>query len=59
MTSRLEARLTRLETRSDQTSRKFVVVADEAERNELMRAGRIPDGAVVIITGVLRSAKSA
>jgi hypothetical protein len=59
MASRLEARLTRLEARRDQASRKFVVVGDEAERDSLARAGRIPERAVIIITGVHRPAKSA
>jgi len=37
------------------TSRKFIVVANEAERDALARAGGIPARAVVIITGVPRS----
>jgi hypothetical protein len=55
MASRLEARLTRLEVRGDKASKNLVVVGDEAERDVLMRAGSIPDRAVVIITGVCRS----
>jgi hypothetical protein len=55
MSNALEARLRTLETRADQTSRKCIVVANEAERDALARAGRIPVGAVVIITGVPRS----
>jgi len=51
--------LTRLEASSDHTSKKLVVVGDEAERNALMRAGGIPDRAVVIITGVLGSVRTA
>jgi hypothetical protein len=57
MASRLEARLTRLEVRGDKVSKNLVVVEDESERDALMRAGSIPDRAVVIITGVSRSAK--
>jgi hypothetical protein len=57
MANALEARLTRLEAKSDQMSRKVVVVGDEAEFNALMRAGRIPDAAIVIITGVCRAAQ--
>ncbi len=48
MTNRLEARLTRLEARSDERSRKFVIVGDEAEREALARARAIPPDAVVI-----------
>jgi hypothetical protein len=59
MPSRLEARLTRLEESSDYSSKKFVVVGHEAEREALARAGRIPDGAIVVMTGVSRSTKSA
>ncbi len=55
MTRSLEARLTRLEVKSGQASRRFIVVADEAERDALARVGSIPAGAVVIITGVPRS----
>jgi hypothetical protein len=55
MSNALEARLTRPEAKSDQASRKFIVVANEVERNALGRAGGIPAGAVVIITGVPRS----
>lgn len=55
MTNRLEARLTRLETKSDQGSR--IVVGDEAERDALARAGGISADAVVIITGVPGSIK--
>ncbi len=55
MAKALDARLTRLEAKSDETSRKFVVVGDEAERDALARAGGIPAGTVVIITGVPRS----
>ncbi len=59
MASKLEARLTRLEANSDHTSEQFVVVGDEAEHNELMRARRIQDGAVVIVTGVCRATRTA
>jgi hypothetical protein len=55
MPNAFEARLRKLETRTDQTSRKFIVVGDEAERDALARAGGIAAGAVVIITGVPRS----
>ena len=55
MSNALEARLTRLEAKGDQASRKFIVLANEAERDALARAGGIPAGAVVIITGVPRS----
>ncbi len=55
MTRSLEARLTRLEVKSGQASRRFIVVADVAERDALARVGSIPAGAVVIITGVPRS----
>jgi hypothetical protein len=55
MSNALEARLTRLEAKSDQASRKFIAVANEAERDALARVGRIPVGSVVIITGVPRS----
>jgi len=54
MSNALEARLRRLETRADQTSREFIVVGNEAERDALARAGGIPAGAVVVITGVPR-----
>ena len=59
MANALEARLARLEARSDQASKKFIVVGDVAERDALIQAGRVPDGAVVIITGVRRSAGAA
>ena len=39
----------------DQGSRQFIIVGDEAERDALARAGGIPVGAMVIMTGVLRS----
>jgi hypothetical protein len=55
MSNALEARLRRLEAKNGRTSRKFIVVANEAERDALARAGDIPAGAVVIITGVPRS----
>jgi hypothetical protein len=55
MANALEARLRRLEARDDQASRKIIVVGDEAERDALARAGGIPAGAVIIITGVPRS----
>jgi hypothetical protein len=55
MSNALEARLTRVEAKSNQASRKFVVVANEAERDALARAGGIPADALVIITGVPRS----
>ena len=55
MPNALGARLKRLEAKSDQTSEKYIVVADEAERDALARAGRIPVRSVVIITGVPRS----
>ena len=55
MPKAFEARLRRLEAKSDQTSREFIVVANEAERDNLARAGGIPAGSVVIITGVSRS----
>ncbi len=55
MPNALEARLTRLEVKSSQASRKTIVVADEAELDALARVGGIPAGAVVIITGVPRS----
>src|SRR5262249_15273418 len=51
MPNAFEARLRKLEARADQTSRKFIVVANEAERAALTRAGGIPARAVVIITG--------
>jgi hypothetical protein len=54
MSNALEARLTRLEAKGDQASRKFIVLANEAERDALARAGGIPPGAVVVITGVAR-----
>ncbi len=54
MANALEVRLRKLEIRTDQTSRKLIVVANEAERDSFARAGRIPAGAVVIITGVPR-----
>jgi hypothetical protein len=41
MPNALEARLRRLEAKSDQTSRKFIVVANESERDALARAGGI------------------
>ena len=47
--------MTRLEVRGDKVSKNLVVVEDESERDALMRAGSIPDRAVVIITGVCRS----
>ena len=59
MASALEARLRRLETRGDQGLRQFIVVGDEAERDALARAGGIPAGAVVIITGVSRTVHGA
>jgi hypothetical protein len=55
MSNALEARLTRLEAKSNQASRKFIVVANKAERDALARAGGIPAGSVVVITGVPRS----
>ena len=55
MANALEARLRKLEARTDQTSRKFIVLGNEAERDALARAGSIPAGAVVIITGVPRT----
>jgi hypothetical protein len=55
MTNAFEARLRKLEARTDQTSRKFIVLGSEAERDALARVGSIPAGAVVIITGVPRS----
>jgi hypothetical protein len=58
MSRTLEARLRRLETRGDQGSKQFIVVGDEAERDALARAGGIPAGAVVIITGVPRTCRS-
>ncbi len=54
MSNALDARLRRLETRAD-TTREFIVVGDEAERDALARAGGIPADAVVVITGVPRS----
>jgi hypothetical protein len=51
-------RLTRLEARTDQASKKFIVVGDEAERDALIKAGHHLNGAVVIITGVPRSARA-
>jgi hypothetical protein len=59
MTKALEGRLTRLEARGDQASRKFVIVGNETEREAVIRAGCLPDGAVVIITGVSRSPRGA
>ena len=41
MSNALEARLTRLEAKGDQASRKFIVLANEAERDALARAGGI------------------
>ncbi len=58
MASRLEGRLTRLEAKSDQLSRKFTVVGDEAERDALAQAGSIPAGATIIVTGVSRQRKN-
>jgi hypothetical protein len=58
MTNALDARLTRLEAESNQASKKFIIVGDEAERDALIKAGRHQDGAVVIITGVPRSART-
>jgi hypothetical protein len=55
MSTALQARLRKLEARTDQTSRKFIVVGSEAECDALARAGGIPPGAVVVITGVPRS----
>ena len=55
MPNAFEARLRKLEARTDQTSRKFIVLGSEAERDAIARAGGIPAGAVVIITGVPRS----
>jgi hypothetical protein len=55
MPNAFEARLRKLEARTDQTSRKFIVVGDQAERDALARVRAIPAGAPVIITGVPRS----
>ena len=55
MPNAFEARLRNLETRTDQASRKFIVVENEEEHDALARAGGIPAGAVVITTGVPRS----
>ena len=54
MTNAFEARLSRLEAKSDQSSRKFIVVADEAELGALARVGGIPADTIVIMTGVPR-----
>jgi hypothetical protein len=51
----LEARLSRLEARSDQAPKKFIVVGGEAERDALARARGIPRDTTVIITGVPRA----
>jgi hypothetical protein len=53
MASALEARLTRLESKTDQTSGKFAVVADETEYEA--RIDEIAADTVVIITGVRRA----
>jgi hypothetical protein len=58
MANALEARLTRLEERGDQASKKFIVVGDEVERDAAIKAGRLLDGAVVIMTGVPRPARA-
>jgi hypothetical protein len=58
MSNALNARLTRLEARGDESCKKVIVVGDEAERDALIKAGRHLDGTVVIMTGVLRSAKA-
>ena len=58
MANALEARLTRLEARSDELCKKIIVVGDEAERDAIISAGRLPDGAVVIMTGVPRPART-
>ena len=42
----------------DQASKKFIVVGDEAERDALIKAGPHLDGAVVVMTGVPRSARA-
>jgi hypothetical protein len=69
MANALEARLSKLEARTDQASKKFIVVGDEAELNALIkprgrpdgerdglaRAGGIPADATVIIIGVTRA----
>ncbi len=55
MSNSFEARLMRLEAKTDQASRKFIVLANEAERDALAQAGGIPAEAVVVITGVPRS----
>jgi hypothetical protein len=57
MPNAFEERLRKLEARTDQTSRKFIVLGSEAERDALARAGGIPPGAVVVITGVPRSSR--
>jgi hypothetical protein len=55
MAGALEARLSRLEARSDQAPKKFIVVGGEAERDALVQAGRVSADVTVIITGVPRT----
>jgi hypothetical protein len=47
----------RLEAKSDQASKKFIVVGDEAEHDALVKAGRVSAEMTVIITGVPRAAR--
>ena len=55
MSNSLEARLTRLEAKSNQASRKTLVVCDEVELEAWKRAGDIAADTVVVITGVPRT----
>ena len=54
MSNSLEARLTRLEAKGNQASRKTLVVGDVAEREAYMRIAAIDSDTTVIITGVPR-----
>lgn len=55
----LETRLTALEAQVANRPGLLIVVADQAELEELQQADRVPDGATIIITGVSRSKMAA
>ncbi len=55
MANSLDARLRRLEIENGRASTIFMVVADRPAFDALARAGGIPAGAVVILSGVSRS----
>lgn len=55
MSNSLEARLTRLESETNQASRKILVVGDEAELEACKHAGDIAADTIEIITGVPRA----